>query len=77
MLPLENLHANRISQFGLLAEKLGREGVHQAIAEHKSVGNPIYFTNQDGQMIKELADGKQFIVEISLNGREKVGKQIL
>ena len=77
MLPLESLHTARISQFGLLAEKLGREGVHQAIAEHKSAGNPIYFTNQNGQIIKEFADGKQFIVEIFLDGTEELGEQIL
>ncbi|OJW49099.1 MAG: hypothetical protein BGO67_11075 [Alphaproteobacteria bacterium 41-28] len=77
MLSLKSLHTTRISKFGLLAEKLGREGVHRAIAEHKSAGNPIYFTNQDGQIIKELADGRQFIVEIFLDGTEEVGKRIL
>ena len=77
MLSLKNLHADRISHFGLLAEKLGREGVHQAISEHKLAGNPIYFTDKNGQIIKELADGRQFIVKIFLDGREKVGKQVL
>ncbi len=77
MLPLKSLHADRISYFGLLAEKLGREGVHQAISEHKLAGNPIYFTGKNGQIIKELADGRQFVVKIFLDGREKVGKQVL
>ena len=77
MLPLKSLHAERISHLGLLAEKLGREGVQQAISEHKLAGNPIYFTSKNGQIIKELADGRQFVVKIFLDGREKVGKQIL
>lgn len=60
-----------------LSEKYGREAVRKAIAQHKAAGNPIYFSDKNGGIVKELADGRQFLIEVSLvDGSETIEKQI-
>ena len=77
MQPLKSMKMGGFSPFARYAEKIGKEAVRKAIAEHKAAGNPIYYSNEKGQMIKELADGKKYLVKISIiDGSEKIGKQV-
>ena len=76
MLIPKKLSPHRKSSFGKMAEKLGREAVIQAIADHKKAGHPIYFSNDKDQMIKELPDGSQFVIKVALDGTETIEKQI-
>ena len=45
----------------------------EAIAQHKKVGNPIYYKER-GSLIKELADGTQYLVKASERGIETIRK---
>lgn len=76
MKPQRTIQIGGFSPLGLLAEKIGKEAVRNAKAEHKANGNPIYYSNDNGQMIKEFADGRKFLVNINLDGTQKLGKQI-
>ena len=76
MQPLKSMKFGGFSPFSRYAEKIGKEAVRKAIAEHKAAGNPIYYSDKTGQMIKEFADGKKYLVKINLDGTQKVGKQI-
>jgi len=77
MKPQKSIQIGGFTPFGRLAEKIGKEAVRKAIAEHKANGNPIYYSNVKGQMIKEMADGRKFIIKVSLvDGSETIGKQV-
>ena len=56
-----------LSLFGKRIEQIGQQAVSQAIAQHKTAGNPIYY-KEKGRLIKELPDGTCYLVKASING---------
>lgn len=64
----------KLREFAFHLERAGREAVAEAIAAHKAAGNPIYFGDpaDSGILVKELADGRRFRVDIADDGRETI-----
>lgn len=59
-------------------ERVGREAVAAAIAEHKAAGRPVYFAAPDhpGLLIEEHADGRRFLVERDEQGKPRVVREL-
>ena len=64
---------NKPSPFALKVVESAQKAGLEAIAHHKAIGNPIYY-KKNGQLIKEMADGTQYLVKVSKNGIETIGK---
>lgn len=64
---------NKLSSFGNSILKSAQKAALESIAQHKAAGNPIYF-KEKGMLIKELADGTQYLVRVSKNGIETIRK---
>lgn len=62
-----------LSPIGHRIVQIGQRAAHNAIVNHKVMGNPIYF-KEKGLLIKELADGTRFIVKASIDGVKTVRK---
>ena len=62
----------KLHEFALSVEKAAQEAAAEAISQHRSLGNPIYFCDQENPdiLIKELADGRRFHVMIDGDGSE-------
>jgi hypothetical protein len=63
----------------ILARKIaaaGQKQVAKDIARLKSMGEPIHYL-LDRKLIKELANGEKFEIEIQENGSEKIIGEIL
>lgn len=50
-----------------------QQGVQEEIAEHKALGNPIYYEMED-KLIVENSDGERFEYKHTSNGIEIIGK---
>jgi hypothetical protein len=68
----------RLHEFAVRIEAGGRAAVAEAIADHKAAGNPIYYGSDERPhaLVKELPDGRRFLVEVTTDGTELVGAQI-
>lgn len=53
--------------------KLAQEGVQREIAEHKAMGNPIYY-EENGKLVMENSQGEKFEYKHTENGTEIIGK---
>ena len=62
-----------LSPFGKRILKSAKKAALEAIAQHKAVGNPIYY-KEKGVLIKELADGTKYLVRASQDGIETIRK---
>jgi hypothetical protein len=64
----------KFRRFALSVERAGQRAVAKAIAHHKSLGNPIYYTDPSFSdcIIKELADGRRFQIRVADDGAETV-----
>ena len=65
-----------VKRFFRLSERLGKEAAERAIAAHRKAGNPIYFTNAKGRIVKELSDGRRFEVRVSEDGKEEIVREL-
>ena len=59
-------------------ERVGREAVAAAIAEHKGAGRAIYYADPEhpGFLIEEHANGRRFLVERGEQGKPKVVREL-
>jgi hypothetical protein len=62
----------KFRRFALSVERAGQRAVAKAIAHHKSLGNPIYYKDPATPdcIIKELADGRRFHIQVADDGSE-------
>ena len=69
---------DRVHDFAVRIEAGGRAAVADAIADHKAAGNPIYYRADEAPyvLVKELADGRRFLVEVGEDGSVTVGAQL-
>ncbi|MEX2616503.1 MAG: hypothetical protein WD767_10435 [Alphaproteobacteria bacterium] len=68
----------KVHEFARAVEAGGQRAVARAIADHKAIGNPIYFRDPAKYelLVKEMPDGRRFHVEISESGTETVIRQL-
>ena len=66
--------SEKVHAFAQAVEESGQRAVAKAIAEHKALGNPIYFCDRDAPeiLIKEMADGHRYRVVLAEDGSETV-----
>lgn len=62
-----------LSPFGAKILQSAQKAALEAIAQHKAVGNPIYY-KEKGSLIKELSDGPKYLVKASQDGIETIRK---
>ena len=62
-----------LSPFGMKILKSAQKAALEAIAQHKAVGNPIYY-KEKGCLIKELPDGTKYLVKASQDGIQTIRK---
>ncbi len=64
----------KLHERALSVEEAGQAAVARTIADHKAVGNPIYYTEPDNLdlIIMEMPDGQRFHVELASDGTEIV-----
>lgn len=60
-------------EWAKIVETKAQEGVQQEIAEHRAMGNPIYY-EKDGKLIMETSKGECFEYKHTENGNEIIGK---
>lgn len=66
---------SEVRTFGRVAEENGRAVVAKAIAGHKAAGNAVYYAS-NGQIVKEMADGRRFEVFVDRDGSERIGEEL-
>ena len=59
-------------------ERVGREAVAAAIAEHKAAGRAIHYTDPayPGFVIEEHADGRRFLMDEDEQGQARIVREI-
>ena len=63
--------------FAARAEYAGQFEAQEAIRLHVEAGDPIYFSDTAGRLVKQTADGRLFEVRVLEDGKEVVVEELL
>jgi hypothetical protein len=58
------------------AEHAGRIAASRAIRAHKIAGEPVYFLDDRGRLVKQTTDGRRFEVRVQNDGEEITVKEL-